>query len=301
MLNFLPKPLIGLLSFCMYLINTLFWAVPILLLALLKLPPVRLWRVGITYLLDHCASAWISVNNFTSALFSRIHWDIKGLEQLSVKDWYLVVANHQSWVDILALQKVMNRQVPFLKFFLKKELIYVPVIGLCWWALDFPFMKRYSAAFLKKYPHLKGQDIATTRKACEKFQYKPVSVMNFLEGTRFTPEKQQQQQSPFAHLLKPKAGGISFVLNAMGQRLDKLLDVTIYYPKGAPSFWDYISGKVHNIQVRVRILPIDPQLIGDYEDPVFRERFQHWVNQLWLEKDQQLSLLMQQGPEGGKR
>jgi hypothetical protein len=280
MLNFLPKPLIGVISFLLYLCNTLFWAIPILLLAILKLAPIRQWRVGMTYLLDHCATAWIALNNLTSRLFSKIHWDVKGLEQLSVKDWYLVVANHQSWVDILALQKVMHRQVPFLKFFLKKELIYVPVIGLCWWALDFPFMKRYSAAFLKKHPQLKGQDIITTRKACEKFQ--------------FTPEKHQQQQSPFQYLLKPKAGGISFVLNAMGQRLDKLLDVTIYYPQGSPSFWDYISGKVHDIKVRVRVLPIEPELIGDYEDPLYRIRFQQWVNQLWLEKDQQL-LALQQG------
>jgi 1-acyl-sn-glycerol-3-phosphate acyltransferase len=293
MLNFLPKPLIGSISFVLYLLNTLFWAVPILLFAILKLAPIRQWRVGMTYLLDHCATAWIALNNLTSRLFSKIHWDVKGLEQLSVKDWYLVVANHQSWVDILALQKVMHRQVPFLKFFLKKELIYVPVIGLCWWALDFPFMKRYSAAFLKKHPHLKGRDIITTRKACEKFQFKPVSVMNFLEGTRFTPEKQQQQQSPFQYLLKPKAGGIAFVLNAMGQRLDKLLDVTIYYPQGAPSFWDYISGKVHDIKVRVRVLPIDPQLIGDYDDATYRARFQLWVNQLWLDKDQQLAWLAQ--------
>lgn len=300
MLNFLPKPLIGLLSFFMYLFNTLFWAVPILLLAILKIPPIRRWRVMVTYLLDTCASAWISVNNFTSNIFSRIRWDVKGLEQLSVKDWYLVIANHQSWVDILALQKVMNREVPFLKFFLKKELIYVPVIGICWWALDFPFMKRYSAAFLKKYPHLKGQDIVTTRKACEKFQFKPVSVMNFLEGTRFTPEKHQQQQSPFQHLLKPKAGGISFVLNAMGQRLDKLLDVTIYYPQGVPSFWDYLSGKVHDIKIHIRVLPIDTALIGDYEDPQFRTRFQQWVNQLWLDKDQQLILLSQQPNHRGE-
>lgn len=294
MLHFLPKPLIGLVSFLLYIGNTLFWAVPILCLALLKLPPVQRWQTWMTWLLDACASAWISINNCTTALFTRIRWDVKGLETLSLKDWYLVVANHQSWVDILVLQKVFNRQIPFLKFFLKKELIYVPVIGLCWWALDFPFMKRYSAAFLAKHPELKGKDVETTRKACEKFRYKPVSVMNFLEGTRFTPEKHAKQQAPFAHLLKPKAGGISFVLNAMGEHLHKLLDVTIYYPKGSPSFWDYISGKVHDIKVRVRVLPIEPALIGDYEDAQFRQQFQHWVNQLWLDKDRQITLLQQE-------
>lgn len=293
MLHFLPKPLIGLLSFVMYISNTLFWFVPVMALAILKLPPVRLWQKWMTILLDQCASAWISINNATTALFTRIRWDISGLDKVSLKEWYLVIANHQSWVDILVLQKVFNRKVPFLKFFLKKELLYVPVIGLCWWALDFPFMKRYSAAFLKKYPHLKGKDIATTRKACEKFRFKPVSVMNFLEGTRFTPLKHDRQQSPYQHLLKPKAGGISFVLNAMGEQLHKLLDVTIYYPKGSPSFWDYICGKVDDIKIRVRVLPIDPRLIGDYEDPDFREQFQLWVNQLWQEKDHQLQQLRQ--------
>ncbi len=205
----------------------------------------------------------------------------------------MVLANHQSWVDILVLQKVFNHKAPFLKFFLKKELIYVPVIGLCWWALDFPFMQRLTAKQLAEKPELKGTDIATTRKACEKFRYKPVSVMNFLEGTRFTPHKHDKQQSPFTHLLKPKAGGISFVLNAMGEHLHKLLDVTICYPKGIPTFWDYISGKVQDIKVRVRVLPIDPNLIGDYEDPVFRQRFQSWVNQLWLDKDVLLTELKQ--------
>ena len=147
MLHFLPKPIIGVLSFLLYIGNTLFWALPILLLALLKVPPFKPWQKLMTYLLDTCASAWISLNNITTRVFTKIRWDIRGLENLSVKDWYLVVANHQSWVDILVLQKIFNRQIPFLKFFLKKELIYVPVIGICWWALDFPFMKRYSAAF----------------------------------------------------------------------------------------------------------------------------------------------------------
>lgn len=291
MLHFLPPPIIGAVSFLMYILNTLFWAVPIMLLAVLKLPPIHRWRKWVTILLDQCASAWITVNNVTTRLFTRIRWDVKGLDNLSVKDWYLVVANHQSWVDILVLQKIFNRKIPFLKFFLKKELMYVPVIGACWWALDFPFMKRYSAQFLAKHPHLKGKDIETTRQACEKFRFKPVSVMNFLEGTRFTQFKHDKQASPFHYLLKPKAGGIGFVLNAMGEHLHKLLDVTIYYPKGSPSFWDYICGKVHDIKVRVRVLPIDKQLIGDYDEAVFRAQFQQWVNQLWLDKDHQLQQL----------
>lgn len=297
MFYFLPAPVRGVLSFLMYVLNTLFWFLPLMALALLKLLPIQAWRTWMTHLLDLSATAWIGFNNLTTRLFTRIHWDVKGLEQLSRKDWYLVVANHQSWVDILALQNVFNRKIPMLKFFLKKELIYVPFLGICWWALDFPFMKRFSAKQIAANPALKGKDIATTRKACEKFRTKPVAIMNFLEGTRFTPEKHAKQHSPFAHLLKPKAGGISFVLNAMGEHLHKLLDVTIHYPEKNPSFWDYISGKVREIQVRVRVLPIEKELIGDYDDPKFREKFQHWVNQLWLDKDQ----LMAELAQGNKR
>ena len=293
MLHFLPRPLIGVISLLLYIINTLFWFVPVMLLAILKLPPITRWQSWMTYLLDACAVAWISVNNFTTRLFTRIRWQISGLETLSLKDWYLVLANHQSWADILVLQKVFNRNIPFIKFFLKKELIYVPFIGMCWWALDFPFMKRYSKSFLQKNPHLQGKDIETTRKACHKFRFKPAAIMNFVEGTRFTPEKHRQQQSPYQNLLKPKAGGMAFVLGAMGDQLHKILDITIHYPRGIPSFWDYISGKVRDITVQIRVIPITPELLGDYNDSQYRERFQQWINQLWQHKDQQLTALKQ--------
>ncbi|MEH8021982.1 acyltransferase [Rheinheimera metallidurans] len=291
MLNFLPHPVTGTLSLLLYIANTLFWFVPIMLLALLKLTPITRWQSWMTYLLDACAVAWISVNNFTTRLFTRIHWQVSGLEKLSRKDWYLVLANHQSWADILVLQNVFNRKIPFIKFFLKKELIYVPFLGLCWWALDFPFMKRYSKAFLQRNPHLHGKDIETTRNACRKFAFKPAAIMNFVEGTRYTPQKHQQQQSPYTNLLKPKAGGAAFVLGAMGEQLHKILDITICYPKGTPSFWDYISGKVRDITVQINIIPITPELLGDYNDSQYRERFQQWINQLWQRKDQQLQEL----------
>ncbi|MEE2024351.1 acyltransferase [Alkalimonas mucilaginosa] len=288
MLYFLPKPVRGALALLLYALNTLFWFLPLMLLAVLKLLPVKRWQAWLTYLLDAIAVAWISMNNVTTRLFTRIHWQVEGMDALSRKDWYLLLANHQSWADILVLQNLFNRRIPFLKFFLKKELLYVPFMGLAWWALDFPFMKRYSKAELAKKPELQGKDIETTRKACAKFRFKPVTVMNFVEGTRFTQMKHDKQQSPYQHLLKPKAGGVAFVLGAMGHQLHKILDVTIHYPERIPTFWDYISGAVHAINVKVRVLPITDQLLGDYQDPTFRASFQQWVNELWQYKDQQL-------------
>jgi 1-acyl-sn-glycerol-3-phosphate acyltransferase len=287
MLSFLPATIIGQLSFVLYVVNTIIWLIPIVIFSLLKaLIPFRLWRKVFSVLLDQMASNWVAINTQLQKAFTQTEIKVTGLDNLSIKEWYLVISNHQTWVDILVLQRVLHNQIPFLKFFLKKELIYVPLLGVAWWALDFPFMKRYSQAFLRKKPHLKGKDLITTRKACAKFKYKPVSVMNFIEGTRFTRDKHLQQQSPYSQLLKPKAGGIAFVLDAMGEHLNKIVNVTIYYPEGIPNFNDFISGKVKRIEVVIETMPIEKKLKGDYfNDRATKIHFQKWVNQLWQNKE----------------
>ncbi len=281
----------GSISMLLYFLNTavMFPFFPVI--GLLKLLPVARWRALCGLVLDRMATLWISVNNLNLKITKRIHWDVTGLEGLNPREWYLVIANHRSWADILILQKVFNRKIPFLKFFLKKELIWVPLMGIAWWALDFPFMKRYSGAFLKKFPHLKGKDIEITRKACEKFRHIPVSIMNFVEGTRFTHEKHRRQNSPFANLLRPKAGGMAFVLSAMGgEHMKKILDVSICYPDGIRSFWDFLCGGISRVRVHIEELPITAEHLGDYlNNERFREEFQEWVNRLWKEKDLRLS------------
>ena len=267
--------------------NTIFWSVPLFVVASFKLlVPVHAWRKLCSKILNGIANNWIAFNNWSMQLTRRINWEIQGTEGLRGNEWYLVLANHQSWTDILVLQKVFHRKIPFLKFFLKKEMIWVPILGLAWWALDLPFMKRYSKAFLEKHPDLVGKDIEITRRACEKFKTIPVSVMNFVEGTRFTTEKHKKQGSPFAHLLRPKAGGIAFVLSVMGEQLHRILDVTIIYPKESRSFWAFLCGRISEIKVKVKSLPVDRDLMGAYsKDAEFRERFQNWLNTLWAEKD----------------
>ncbi|WP_448213988.1 acyltransferase [Colwellia sp. MEBiC06753] len=288
MLSFLPGPLKGILSFLFYTVNTLFWLIPIIISSLLKaLVPAKGWQKVFSYILDQMASNWVAVNSWIQNLLTPIKYHVSGLENVTKKDWYLVVSNHQSWVDILVLQRILHGKIPFLKFFLKKELIYVPFLGIAWWALDFPFMKRYSQSYLKKNPHLIGKDLETTRVACEKFKHKPVSVMNFIEGTRFTQAKHSKQKSPFSYLLRPKAGGIALVLDAMGQHLNKIVNVTIFYPKGIPSFKQFICGQVKEIYVNVQAIDIPKEIIGDYfNDKVFKQNFQRWLNSTWTEKDQ---------------
>ncbi|RAN80047.1 acyltransferase [Bacillus sp. SRB_336] len=255
--------------------------------------PIRAVRVACSRVLVLIAESWIGVNNWLFDGFTRIRWQIEGLVGLRRDGNYLVLCNHQSWVDIPVLQKVFNRRIPFLRFFLKQQLIWVPLLGLAWWALDFPFMKRYSRETLAKHPELQGKDREATRRACEKFRHMPVSVMNFVEGTRFTPAKHDAQSSPYRYLLRPKAGGLAFVLDAMGDALHAILDITIVYPQGRPTMLDLIAGRVRDIRVHVRKLPIDPSLRGSYdEDMAFRGRVKLWVNTLWSEKDAQAGRML---------
>lgn len=275
-------------------LNTLLHATPLLTLAVVKLlVPISAFRAWCTRALMWLGGHWIDWNNVLIRHLGRSEWQVTGDTDLDPRGWYLVLSNHQSWVDIPVLQWACNHRIPFLKFFLKDELIWVPVLGLAWWALDFPFMKRYSRDFLERNPHLRGKDLEATRKACAKFAAMPTSVMNFVEGTRFTPAKHARQQSPFRHLLKPRAGGVAHVLDVLGERLGAILDVTIVYPDGRPGVLDLLSGKVRRVLVEIRKRSIPAEFLrGGYdEDPAFRERFQAWINQIWIEKDQRIALL----------
>ncbi len=260
---------------------------PIMVLALLKVCfPFAPWQALCNRWLDWLASHWMDANARHQQWLLPTQLEIEGLDNLSKQEWYMMVANHQSWVDILLLLRIFNGRIPYLKFFLKQSLIWVPLLGLAWWALEFPFMRRHTKEQIARDPSLQGKDIEQTRKACEKFRYNPVTIINFLEGTRFTTAKYAQQKSIYRHLLMPRAGGLAFTLAAMNGQLHRLLDVTIHYPEGIPTYWDYACGRVKTVQVHIRQIPIPAELIGDYtEDAEFRAGFQQWVNQLWQRKD----------------
>ncbi|MFF7863727.1 MULTISPECIES: acyltransferase [unclassified Pseudomonas] len=286
--------LTGILTTTLLLLNTVVLICPLLVFALLKLVLPGRGRDYASWAVMWVAETWSEIDKAIFALCIPTQWDIRGVENLRKDTSYLAVSNHQTWVDIPALIESLNRRTPFFKFFLKKELIWVPLLGLAWWGLDYPFMKRYSKAFLEKHPELKGKDLEITKAACELFKRQPVTVVNYLEGTRFTEAKRQEQQSPYRYLLKPKAGGVAFVLAALGEQLDALLDVTIVYPGNkAPGFWALLNGSISRVIIDIQVRELDPALwAGDYEnDPAFRQTVQAWVNQLWVEKDQRIEQL----------
>ncbi|HPI92846.1 MAG TPA: acyltransferase [Deltaproteobacteria bacterium] len=288
MIPHLPPALRGVIAITLMTVNTMIWAIPVHLLALTKLI-VRSyrWQVTCARLLMDTVKCWIWGILAALRLTQDTVYDISGLEGLSTRQWYFLNCNHQSWADILVLLITFNGRIPFFKFFLKKQLFWVPLLGTSWWALDYPFMERFSREFLEKNPHMKGKDLETTRRACEHYHHTPVSILNFIEGTRFTREKHTRQESPYRHLLRPRAGGFAFALAAMEGRIRDIIDVTIIYPHRLFTFWDYLCGRIAKITVRVRKMEVPLEFLdGDYEnDRNFREEFQSWVCDLWQDKD----------------
>lgn len=268
--------------------NTLLQGTALLVLALVKLLlPFAAVRDALSKVLVKLAESWMAVNTWLILRLTPTTIELHTAATLHREGWYLVLCNHASWVDIPVLQAVTNRRIPALKFFLKRELIYVPILGLAWWALDFPFMKRHSRAAVEKNPALRGQDLEATRRACERYRRLPVSVMNFVEGTRFTAAKRDAQRSPYRYLLKPRAGGVAAVLDAMGGSLRSVLDVSIVYPTAQPpTMLDLLAGRIGRVEVYIVERPIPELGPGDYEsDAAYRERCQDWINGLWVEKD----------------
>ena len=290
MLSRLPAALRGVVTAALLGLNTLVIALSLVPPALLKLLlPVDAVRRVCDRLMNALASRWVANNNlWIAAVQPAAVWDVQGVDGLHARGWYLVSSNHQSWVDILVLQRIFHGRIPFLKFFLKQELIWVPVIGLAWWALDFPFMKRGKGSGARQ------NDLKTTREACEKFKLIPTTVINFVEGTRFTPAKQAAQQGTFRHLLKPKIGGLGIALAAMGEQFEALLDVTIVYPHGIPTFWQLLSGRLDAVTVRVQPRPIPAEVLGGdpVQDQGYRQRIGQWVDTQWREKDALIDALL---------
>jgi 1-acyl-sn-glycerol-3-phosphate acyltransferase len=279
-------------------VNMLILPVVVILLALIyKIMPIAILKNPM-YKLSHqiIPDYWVAMNSLAMDVANSAEWEIITKGELKREGWYFLMSNHQSWLDILVLQRTFVRKIPMLKFFMKQELLWtLPIGGLACYMLDFPFMKRHSKEYLKKHPEQRDKDIETTRITCEKFKYQPITIMNYVEGTRFTKEKHRARQSPYQNLLPPKAGGIAFVLATMDQQIKHIIDTTIVYHTDNISLWNFFKGGIHKITVHTEVIPVPDTLRGDYyHDKDFRVAFQQWLNERWQQKDQLINHLRQQ-------
>lgn len=294
-----PAPLLGATMFLLLLLNTLALSVPVYLTIFAKrlAPAGSAARGRLSRWLAWLAQRWAHNNAAMATRLLPTRWNIRRSAALHADGQYLVCANHQSWNDILVLIKAFGRDAPFFKFFLKRELIWVPLLGPIWWGLDYPFMRRHTAAQIAARPELRRQDLEATQRACRAFRHEPALILNFLEGTRFTREKHQAQRSPYRHLLRPKAGGFAFALATLGDRIQSVIDVTIVYPGGPRGLWDFLCGRVPEVRVDLREIAIPPPLRrGDYEgDADYRRQFQSWISALWADKDERITRMLEHG------
>ena len=282
---------IGALSFFLVVVNTLFWCFFLLSIAIFKLlVPIESFKRLCTKWIIAIGECWIFCNGLWIKLLHKPQWTVTGFGSLNQSDWYLAMANHQSWADIFVLQGITNRKVPMLKFFMKDVLIWVPVIGLAWWALDMPFLKRYTEEQIKKDPSLRGKDVIEMKKSFGRFARYPVSIFSFSEGTRFTEAKRVSQDSPYEKLLRPKSGGIGLTLSTMPY-ITKVLDFTIKYNSHHRTFWDFLCGRMSNVEIQVKIIDVPENLLQKnyIEDKKFRAELKKWLYSVWEEKNKFLN------------
>ncbi len=275
-------------------LNLAIWGTLVLLGGIVKLLTFGEARRRLILGLGWLAERWVQGNDQIFDWFLDTRWDIEGVEGMDRDGHYLIISNHISWVDIFVLFRAFYGKVAFLRFFLKHILIWSPIVGQACWALEFPFMHRYSPEYLKQHPERRGRDLETTRKFCRRYRRIPVAIINFVEGTRFSRQKHEDQQSPYRFLLRPRIGGISFVLASLSDQLEAMYDVTLVYPRRDITLWDFISNRTEWIQVRARRLEIPQELrsAAITEPGETRERFKQWVERVWEEKDALIGTLL---------
>jgi len=213
-------------------------------------------------------------------------------EELDQEDWYMAMSNHQSWADIFVLLVAANYKLPLLKFFMKKELWWIPFVLLANKTLNMPFVNRHSKKEIEKNPSLRTRDYENTIKSCKRFLRCPSTIFSYAEGTRFTKEKHRNQQSPYNNLLTPKIGGMATALSAM-PAINTLVDYSLVYESSKRDAWSFLTGEMKNVKILVKKYDI-PEYLKEKNysaDEQYREDFKDWIEDIWAQKDKDIENL----------
>lgn len=299
MLSFLPAPLLFLLNFTLISVVTVVLAIPVFTLALVRLLlPFKVVLALVDKVNQAVFYLWVSNNSFLMWLTNRIKWDIQGADIKKIQGSCFIISNHVTWTDIVMLGHIYRGKIPITKFFLKHSLIYIPILGQACYSLGMPFLRRYSRNELLKNPQLKMKDINATRKACLNLLEHPSSLVNFVEGTRYTPQKAAAQKSPYRHLMPPKAASLAIALGLIGEHIDCMLNTTLIYPgkHEGSIFMQMLCGRLKHVIARVEVIDketIAKHMVGDYlYDKQFKHAFTMYLRDMWQRKDEQIEALL---------
>ncbi|API85976.1 acyltransferase [Francisella uliginis] len=289
MIKILKYTYYALFSTTCFLSSAVVTVIPVFFFSLIKLlVPVKGIRYFCTSAVEYCVSVWVSYAILITKLFSPTEIEFEQNANLDRNSSYLIICNHKSWLDTFILMLAFHKKIAFPKFFMKVQVFFIPVLGLIAWALEFPAMKRYSKEYLAANPEKKGEDLNKTFKYCKGLSLRPTTIVNFVEGTRFSLEK--VKNSNYKNLLNPKAGGIAVILKSLSDRMVGILNTTIVYDDPEQTLWDFMVRKTKRIKVKVDFIPISEVPLGDYfNNEKDKKSFQNWLNDIWQKNDEYIS------------
>ena len=274
--------LLSALSLGFITLNLLVWIVPLVLLGFVKfvVPPIAR---SVDPLMDGIYRIAVRLDDFWLKRVLGIEWPhpVSGLQRSSSA---LVISNHVSWSDILLIQSVLVPHGPLVKFLAKRELVWVPIFGVIFWAFDFPMLRRRTRPGEDEQER-RARDQAALVSACEVLRDRPAALVNFAEGTRFDEAKRIDSQSPFEHLLDPRVGGLHTLREAVGDQVETVIDLTLIYPRES-SFWEFLSGAVDKVEVEAELIPTSSL-------PATREALREWLSARWALKDSRIAVRRQ--------
>ena len=278
---------IGILTFFTILIILSFAVTLLTIVNIPRIIPNRNLKVLLGSFSNTMGSATVASITAALKILHKIEWDFQMPEDVNTDTWYIAMSNHQSWADIFILLAAGHKKIPLLKFFMKKELQWIPIIYLVHKTVDMPFLNRHSRAQIQSNPELKKVDFENAKIAAKRFSRNPSTAFSFAEGTRFTGQKHAEQESPYTNLLKPKVGALAIALSGM-PKVNTLVDFTVVYASKKRSTWDFLCGDLSKAKVVAKTysLPENLKNRSFEEEDDYRRDFQTFVDAIWLEKEQ---------------
>ena len=285
--------LVGLITFFLILVELI---IGFGTLAIINIPraviPLKSFKLFLAKISNKIGDLTVNGLKLIMLLMHGNNIQVINSEKYDMNKWYMAMSNHQSWADIFVLLTVANKKIPLLKFFMKKELWWIPFVFLANKTLNMPFVNRHSKKAIEKNPSLRTKDYENTLKSCKRFLRAPSTIFSYAEGTRFTSEKHKAQNSKYKNLLQPKIGGMATALSAMPE-IDTLINFSVVYKSKKRGAWSFLNGEMKDVKVFIKSYKIPENLKNrNYgSDHLYRDEFKEWIEEIWDEKDRKIDEL----------
>ena len=289
----IASSVVGLITFLLILVELI---IGFGTLALVNIPrgiiPLKIFKIHLAKVSNVIGDLTVYGLKLIMLLMHGNNISVINNQEFDKNEWYMAMSNHQSWADIFILLVAANYKLPLLKFFMKRELWWIPFVFLANKTLNMPFVNRHSKKEIEQNPSLRNQDYKNTLKSCKRFLRTPSTIFSYAEGTRFTDEKHNQQGSPYNNLLSPKIGGMATALSAM-PNINTLVDYTVVYKSKKRDAWSFAKGDMKHVKVLVTKYKIPDNLKNrNYaNDKDYRDEFKNWIESIWTEKDKKIEEL----------